>query len=77
MKNSFKTIPPKAEITPDVDTFRVIEDVIHCNRSYYCDGSIKLPDGSEVKAIIRYTLIDDGIDTTLRPIEYKEVNKHD
>lgn len=72
MKNSFKTIPPRAEIIPDVSTFRVVEGDISCNKSYYCDGIIKIPDGSETTAIIRYTLVDDGINTTLRPIEYKE-----
>lgn len=72
MKNSFKTIPPRSEITPDVETFRIIESDFFINKSYLCDGIIILPDGTKINAIISYKLVDDGYDTTYRPVEYKE-----
>lgn len=67
--DKFQPIPNRAEIIPDVESFRFSED----DKSYYLDGIIILPDKTEVKAVIRYKQQFDEDDEIFRPIEYREV----
>ncbi len=69
--DKFQPIPNRSEIIPDVETFRVTEGDTVFKSSYFCDGTIKLPNGTEIKAIILYILVDDE-DEIFIPIEYIE-----
>ena len=64
--DKFQPIPNRSEIIPDVETFRFVE----AERSYYLQGIIRLPDGAEINAIIRYKCFYEDDGEIFRPIEY-------
>lgn len=64
--DKFQPIPKRCEIIPDVETFRFVKN----ERSYYIQGIIRLPDGTEINAIIRYKVVYEDDGEIFRPIEY-------
>ena len=64
--DKFQPIPNRSEIIPDVETFRFVE----AERSYYIQGIIRLPDGTEINAIIRYKCFYEDDCEIFYPIDY-------
>lgn len=66
--DKFQPIPNRCEIIPDVETFKFVKP----ERSYYIEGIIRLPDGTEINAIIRYMCVYEDDGEIFRPIGYIE-----